>query len=54
MLHTESDPIVTTITGALANLGGDVTELIGWGLGVAAIILIASVGWHVIKRFVGN
>ncbi len=47
-----SSAIDTAIQGIVTNLESSVTTIIPVAMGVGGIILLATVGWRLIKRFV--
>lgn len=46
-----SSAIDTAIQGVVTNLESSVTTIIPIAMGVGGIILLATVGWRLIKRF---
>lgn len=42
----------TIVTNALSGLGTDVSTVITFGIGVGAIVLVATIAWRVVKKFV--
>lgn len=51
-LETDSSAINTAIEGVATNLQSSATTIIPIAMGVGGVILIATLGWRLIKRFI--
>ena len=48
----DSSGITTAIEGVATNLSSTATSIIPVAMGVGGVILIATLGWRLIKRFI--
>lgn len=44
--------VADAVTGGLSGLGGELTTIAAFGIGIGATVLALRVGWRTIKKFV--